>query len=354
MSMAKILFLMDMPLFPYRIYAYNGLSERGYDLTVVSISNTEAKYNIPLKFKHIRLSFIKVSAFRWIKGCSSIKYSDYDYIIVTPNLRVLNFYPLFRKKYREKVLVWGHMKGYTSDNKFAAKVRMSFCKTVKAIIFYESESRNEYIKKGYDLEKLFVANNTQYVEPSLVVLGKEKKYFLYVGRIQERKGLDVAINAFVYFRNKYPQSDTRFKIVGGGNNTNLLLLAKDKNIDGFVDFVGSVYEEKNLSELFSQAYAYVSPGHVGLGLLHSFAFGVPVITCTDRLHSAEITNCKPENSLLVPYTDKDVAEAMIKLYSNKVLQTKMSEAAYKYYNECCSIDKMIDGIDHAIKYVEQQ
>ena len=46
--MQKVLILMDMPLFPYRIYAYNGLADRGYDLTVVSVSNEDAKYDIPL------------------------------------------------------------------------------------------------------------------------------------------------------------------------------------------------------------------------------------------------------------------------------------------------------------------
>ena len=35
----NILILMDMPLFPYRIYAYNELSNRGYDLTVISVSD---------------------------------------------------------------------------------------------------------------------------------------------------------------------------------------------------------------------------------------------------------------------------------------------------------------------------
>ena len=56
----RVLIIMDMPLFPYRIYAYNQLAERGYDLTVVSASNIEAVYEIPLKFKHIRYEVKKI------------------------------------------------------------------------------------------------------------------------------------------------------------------------------------------------------------------------------------------------------------------------------------------------------
>ena len=63
----KVLVLMDMPLFPYRIYCYNVLAERGYDLTVVSASNADASYDIPLRFTHIRKGFKQIGVFEWLK-----------------------------------------------------------------------------------------------------------------------------------------------------------------------------------------------------------------------------------------------------------------------------------------------
>ena len=53
----------------------------------------------------------------------------------------------------------------------------------------------------------------------------------------------------------------------------------------------------------------------------------------------------------MPYTVDDVSGAMIKLYDDRELLKKMSESAYKYYQENCTIDKMVDGIDDALKYV---
>ena len=194
--MRKVLILMDMPLFPYRIYCYNELAERGYDLTVVSASNTDTTYEIPLKFKHIRKGIKYIGGFEWLTGFNSSMCDDYDYVIVTPNLRVLNFIPLYRKKYREKMLAWGHLKGCTSANPVAAWLRRPLLKKIKALIFYESGTRGEFLNIGFAKEKLFVANNTQYVEPETVILGKPKEYFLYVGRIQERKGVDLALRAF--------------------------------------------------------------------------------------------------------------------------------------------------------------
>ena len=350
----SVLIIMDMPLFPYRIYAYNQLAERGYDLTVVSDSNVDAVYEIPLKFKHIRYGAKKIGGFEWLKGFKVSMCDKYDYVIVTPNLRVLNFISLYGKKYRDKMLAWGHLKGCTSANPVAAWIRRPLLRRMNALIFYESGTRDEFLKMGFPEEKLFVANNTQYVEPDTVVRGLPKEYFLYVGRIQERKGVDMALRAFAKLKREKKDEQLKFVTVGGGDKEPLLKVAKEEGIDEAVVFTGAIHDQKKLGEVFSKAYAYVSPGHVGLGVLHSLACGVPVITCSGRLHSVEITNCKPDNSLVVPYTVNDVAEAIKSVYEDKALQNKMSEAAYKYYWENCTIDKMVDGIDCALKYVEQQ
>lgn len=352
-NIVNILILMDMPLFPYRIYAYNELAERGYDLTVVSASNADAGYNIPLKFKHIRKGIKKFGGFEWLTGYKNSMCDDYDYVIVTPNLRVLNFMPLYGKKYREKMLAWGHLKGCTSANPIAALVRRPLLRKMNALIFYEAGTRDEFVNAGFPKEKLFVANNTQYVEPDTVIRGLPKDYFLYVGRIQERKGVGLALRAFAKLKRDTKGDNLRFMIVGGGDNESLLKVAQEEGIAKDVEFTGAIHDQKKLGEVFSKAYAYVSPGHVGLGVLHSLACGVPVITCSGRLHSVEITNCTPDNSLVVPYTVDDVADAMRRMYSDKELQNRLSEAAYKYYQEYCTIDKMVDGIDDALKYVEQ-
>ena len=349
----SVLILMDMPLFPYRIYAYNELAERGYDLTVVSTSNADISYEIPLKFKHIRKGIKNIGGFVWLSGFNKAMCDCYDFVIVTPNLRVLNFIPLYAKKYREKMLAWGHLKGCTSANSVAAWIRRPLLRKINALIFYEAGTRDEFINVGFPKEKLFVANNTQYVEPDSVIRGLPKEYFLYVGRIQERKGVDLALRAFAKVKRDTKDDNLRFMIVGGGDKESLLKVAQEEGIAKGVVFTGAIHDQKKLGDVFSKAYAYVSPGHVGLGVLHSLACGVPVITCSGRLHSVEITNCKPDNSLVVPYTVENVAEAMHKLYKDKEFQQRLSDAAYKYYQENCTIDKMVDGIDDALKYVEQ-
>lgn len=342
-----------MPLFPYRIYCYNELANRGYDLTIVSVGCKKEQYEIPLLFENKVYTPKKIGPFIKLVGFNIKDYGSYDTIIVDPNLRMLDYYKFYNKRYNKKLIVWGHLTGRTSNNKIAAKVRFTFFNKFRALVFYDAATRDEYIKHGFDKNKLFVANNTQYVDSTTVHPHEERKYFLYVGRIQERKGLDVALHAFAALKKQVTDSSLQFVFVGGGETTQLQEIAQMDKIQDAVRFVGAVHDQAKLGEWFSHALAYVSPGHVGLGVLHSFACGVPVITCTGRLHSVEVYNCKEGNSMLVPYNVEAVSNAMRQLYSNPDHQRQLSEAAYKYYWEYCTIDKMVDGVDDAIKFVSK-
>lgn len=353
--MESVLILMDMPLFPYRIYAYNELASRGYDLTVMSVNDEDCSYNIPLHFKHIRCKTKKLKSFYKVIGFNAIDLESCDYIIVDPNLRCLSFYKmLFGHKYDRKLLGWGHFRGCTTGNKIASIVRYKFSRKLQALIFYDSQTRDTYVRKGFDPKKLFVANNTQYVNPLTVHLGESKDYFLYVGRIQARKSIDVAIRAFAQFIKYNPESTVTFKIVGGGDSNSLEELCEELKISERVYFEGPQYDEYKLGDIFAHAIAYVSPEQVGLGVLHSFAYGVPVLTCTGRKHGVEFGNCDETNSMLTSYDVNAIAKAMTELYVNPQLQESLSKTAYRHYNEKCTIQRMVDGIDDALKFVKER
>lgn len=351
--MQKVLILMDMPLFPYRIYAYNGLANRGYDLTVVSVSNEDAHYDIPLEFKHIRLEKKMYGGFVKLLNFETITPDSYDIIIVDPNLRMLDFYRFYCSKYWDKLIGWGHHKGRTTGNKLAEWVRWKFFTKFRALVFYDYETRKEYIEHEFKPERMFVANNTQYVDLSMVDLNTKRNSFIYVGRIQDRKAVDLALHAFAIVKKQTKKAELKFKVVGGGDAENLKRLCRELNIEEYVEFTGPVHDERTLADIFNSAYGYVSPGHVGLGVLHGLAFGVPIITCMGRKHSLEVVNCKPENSFLVEFDKQSIADAMLKLCTDVALFDNMSKSAHEYYTKYCTIDKMVDGVDNAIKYLSK-
>lgn len=347
----NILILMDMPLFPYRIYAYNELSNRGYDLTVISVSDEDTRYDLTLKFEHIRLEKKAIGGFVKLEHFSQIEPNKYDVIVVDPNLRMLDYYQFYRNKYWDKLIGWGHHKGCTTGNKLAEKFRFAFFKKFKALVFYDYQTRDEYLEHGFEPKQSYVANNTQYVNLSMVDLKANRDSFIYVGRIQERKAVGLALEAFALTKLATKNNYLKFKVVGGGDSSQLKELCCQLGIENDVIFTGPIHDEKKLAEVFNSAYGYVSPGHVGLGVLHSLAFGVPVITCNDCKHSLEVVNCKEDNSFLVGFDKYSIAQAMATLCTDEKQFSKMSSAAHKYYRQYCTIDKMVDGVDDAIKHI---
>lgn len=346
----KVLIIHDMPLQTYRVYDYNELAERGYDVTGGFFFDQERDIPVELKFKPLPFYRKKIAKFSYLTNFKDVNLDNYDVIIVAPNFWVLNFFKLYRKKYRNKVILWGHMKGHDNNSRVAAWYRDILFRNYKSLIFYEAKTKDEFVAKGFKEENLFVANNTQFVDNKNLDLGKKRNDFIYVGRIQDRKRVDIALKAYKQVKEKSGDPNLRFMVVGGGDSESLKTLVAEEQIKDVV-FTGAIYDENELHEIFSTAIAYVSPGHVGLGVLQAIGHGVPVITCEGQSHAPEVINCNADNSIMPPMTVEDVAAAMWTLYSDKGLQKKMSKAAFDYYNDNCTIEIMIDGIETAIKHL---
>ena len=101
-----------MPLFPYRIYAYNELSNRGYDLTVISVSDEDTRYDLPLKFEHIRLEKKAIGGFVKLEHFSQIEPNKYDVIVVDPKL-------LQKREMRKDIVIELSYKGFSRASDYS-------------------------------------------------------------------------------------------------------------------------------------------------------------------------------------------------------------------------------------------
>ena len=80
-----------------------------------------------------------------------------------------------------------------------------------------------------------------------------------------------------------------------------------------IRFAGHVSDGDRLRELFEPAIASVSPGAVGLSIVQSNSFGVPMIVARDEPHGPEIEAARDgENSILIPSDSSEaLAEALV-------------------------------------------
>ena len=168
-------------------------------------------------------------------------------------------------------------------------------KRFKKKIYFRYVVKNIFSKAKYfhaitqqerrELQKLFPKTNVREL-PNLIEskpLNEDtpefnKKYILYLGRINDKKGIDILIKAFANIEN----TKLKLKIAGGFSNyqKDLERQVKQLQLEDKVEFLGLVTGNEK-EALFKNAFIFVAPSHsevVGMVNLESAIFGTPVIT----------------------------------------------------------------------------
>lgn len=272
---------------------------------------------------------------------------------------------LISRLFRRRVILWGHNLADSKTKMILRKMQMHLA---NAIILYTEGMRDEWINLGIKQEKLFVAYNalnTDLIEKIKVALTDEqidqfkreqglaeRKVIIYVGRLIAAKKPLLMIETMKAVRSKHP--DTLLVVIGDGP---LYQLMKDRivkeELGDNIRLVGPVHDEALLAKYFLSSHIGLMPSWAGLFIQHAFGYCLPVIT------DDSITNHPPEIELLkdgvngIRYRSddaNDLAEAISRLFGNEDLRRGMGEAGYSIVQEKYNLQKMRDGIFHAIDY----
>jgi glycosyltransferase involved in cell wall biosynthesis len=341
----KVLFLQNV-LFDYRVPFYNGLVKRGYEVTVL---HSGAANGLHCEFEERIVPLKKLGSFHLQTQRPDL--SKYDVVIAMFDL----YWPLnvllaiMSRQYR--LVFWGHGLGQDS---LGNRLRIALANKADAIVLYTEIGRQAMLDKGMRAELTYVANNTVEVSnhQAKAVAGDS---FLFVGRLQARKRVDLLMQAFAALLKAVPEHSFTLAIVGDGDiRQELEQLAVSLNIAESTKFHGSVTDNTILKPIFHRAIAYVSPGHLGLGLNHALAFGVPIISNASVTHAPEVAILTEHNSMMInALEDSDcvtqLAEKMITLATDEFLANKMSQQSYGDYVDHCSMERMVDGVVAAIE-----
>lgn len=151
-----------------------------------------------------------------------------------------------------------------------------------------------------------------------------KPYFLFIGNLEPRRGVEELLTAFHLFLKKHPE----FKLVIAGrpNSYGRHLMEKTKNES--IRFVGFVAQE-DLPSLYMNSFAYVYPSHYegfGLTVLEAMSYGCPVIT-TDASSLPEVAGGAA--SMVPPGDPVKLAEAMAEMVEKRAHREKLINDGYK-------------------------
>lgn len=341
--MKKILILQNMILH-YRKPIYNELSKY-YDVTVLhsgskSVGNDD-------KYKELITPVRRMCPFFLQSGVlSEMRTGQYDVVIAMFDIHWVNNIIAVFWGSNSRFLYWGHR---YSKNCIGNKLRNLLMRVSDGVVLYSEAEISRMISAEVPKSKIFVAPNTIDVSNFSDGSSAYKDSFLFTGRAQKRKKVDLLIRAFSEVLDHIPEN-TKLNIVGSWQeNNNLKTLAEHLKVSDRVVFHGEITDHEKLKTLFHHAYAYVSPGPVGLGVLHSFAYGVPVVTNYLGKHGPEFDNLSDGKNALLYKTYDEFKEVLVSLCNDKNLSTRLGRNAYELYAQDRTIERMVKGFREAIE-----
>jgi glycosyltransferase involved in cell wall biosynthesis len=206
------------------------------------------------------------------------------------------------------------------------------------------------VPNGVDIEK-FKPMDTKAVRQKFG-LGNET-CVLFVGSLIPRKGLPFLVEAAKKVaKNK---ADTKFLIVGDGPLRNQLSDSiKSANLSGNFKFLGNLKDDE-LPAVYNCADVFVLPSiqeGQGIVLLEAQASGKPVVAF--NIGGVNETVQNKETGFLVNRGNVDeLADALLKLLTDKALREKMGSNGHRFVSENYTWDicaqKMLKIYNEALK-----
>ncbi len=294
----------------------------------------------------------------------------FDVLVLGWNTRFLNLLPTLVRARRAGVgtVLWGH--GYSKRESVPRRsLRNRLGRLADVTLFYSRPAAERYAAETGDGGRVFVAPNALDQGPIraarehwLATPGKLEAFrranqlhpdrtILFAGRLEENKRVDLLIDAVDRLRRA--GKEVRLVVIGDGSRRAALEARAARLGPGAVRFLGAVYDEFALAPWFMSAAVYAFPGAIGLGLLHAFGYGLPVVTHEDFwAHNPEIAALVPgENGLVFPRGNAEaLASRLGALLDNPELRRRLGAGAAATVANGAEYtpERMVEGMELAI------
>lgn len=241
----------------------------------------------------------------WQRGMTAwLESSDPDLLILEANPRYLSNRRALRWMHRRNRPVIGWALGAPGVSGLLAPLRRwlrrRYLHRFDALIAYSSQGAREYGALGIPAERIFTAYNAAsrapLMEPERGSFAGRSPRVLFVGRLQNRKRIDMLLQACARM-----EREVELVIVGEGPARETFENAA-AGVFPAARFVGAEYGEQ-LDAWFRWADLFVLPGTGGLAVQQAMASGLPVIVAEGDGTQADLVSDK--NGWLVPPDDLD-------------------------------------------------
>jgi glycosyltransferase involved in cell wall biosynthesis len=294
----------------------------------LTFNDAEIEWGIKIKNYRINIfgkSFYFQPVLKHLKNADLIIVEQATKFFINYYLWILNLLGVY------KLAFWGHGKNLNRENSFSVSelVKDIMTKRVSHFFAYNDFSKTIVEKIGLPASKITAVNNTIDVESilddvnkydmnNLSVIKKDlgiesENICLYVGGIYKEKRIPFLLEAIKIVKKTI--RDFEFIFIGDGPEKHLVLQAVNEN--SWIHYYG-VKKGNEKIPYFLMSKFFLMPGLVGLALIDSFAFGLPLVTTDCKIHSPEIDYLKDGINGII--TADNLAE-----YSNEVIRLLQNE-----------------------------
>ena len=170
---------------------------------------------------------------------------------------------------------------------------------------------------------------------------------LFLGSLYTHKRLDFLLSAAEKVRGKV--DGFQLLIVGDGPQRDLVERASFQY--PWIRYTGAL-KGIDKAKALNLATISMNPGLVGLGILDSFAAGVPMITTDCGLHSPEIAYLSPENGVITPDDLDSYVDACTRVLTDKPELDRLAcgcRAAVEVYTLPNMVENFSKGVIKALE-----
>lgn len=326
------------------------LKNAGHDVYILTGDYKECSQNFQRVYRKLKyidysnpsfLDKFKIEEFNYNITKDVISKINPDLVYIW-SLRLVSLAPLWAveqtkvKKVFEIGDFW--MKGFLS-NSFMSKIKRSikqvipFFKSVEVKIdpiISVSNWMKEEMKELYGSQQIFQIPNGTKITKEKVEKNSVMMRYMFCGRLDYSKGLDLAIKALSNLKDKKVQ-DFQFHIYGDGDKTYIKRckqMIKILNLEDEVFFHGKC---DNLEKEYKKNHVLLMPTRMrepfGLVLIEAMNYGV-VCLATNDYGPAEIIDDKKNGLLFSALSVDDLTSKILLIHNNWNLLQKYREDAY--------------------------
>ena len=337
-----------------------GLEALGHKVYVVTVNNESFTYkneNDVLRIPGVPIGIFdyRLTSIYPIRAISKIKKWNLDVIHTHTEFGIGSFARLISKQFNIPLVHTYHTmyeeyvyyitKGYfdNASKKLLEYLTLFLCdKTIDELIVPTSKAKDLFKEKykvkrdvhiipsGIDTTRFYPENIDN---DKLKELKKELKIkpsdfvILFVGRIAKEKNIDFLIKAFKKIVKKIPKA--KMYIVGDGPDMKELIDLTHKNkLDKNIIFTGRVlWEDIPKYYALGNVFATASTSETqGLTVIEAMGAGKPVVAIEDESFKQVMTD--HEDGIFFK-TEDEYVDAIVKLYKDKKLYSKLSSEGVK-------------------------